>query len=42
LTKIQDKETIIIHRPGRSTYPEEKSVLTSGPTPVHTAAFLDH
>src|ERR1039457_2806809 len=33
LTKIQDEETIIIHRPGRSTYPEEKSVLTSGATP---------
>jgi hypothetical protein len=34
LTKIQDKETITIHGPGRSTYPEEKSVLTSGTTPI--------
>jgi hypothetical protein len=33
LTKIKDEETITIHRPGRSTYPEEKSVLTSGTTP---------
>src|SRR5271166_2855127 len=37
LTKIQDKETITIHRPGRSTYPEEKSVLTTGTTPWATA-----
>ncbi len=34
LTTIQDEETITIHSPGRSTYPEEKSVLTSGTTPV--------
>ena len=33
LTKIKDEETITIHRPGRSTYPEAKSVLTSGATP---------
>jgi hypothetical protein len=33
LTKMKDEETITIHRPGRSTYPEEKSVLTSGTTP---------
>ena len=38
LTKIQDEDRITIHRPGRSTYPEEKSVLTSGTTPV--SAFL--
>jgi hypothetical protein len=29
LTKSEDKETIIINRPGRSTYPEEEFVLTS-------------
>src|SRR5271167_2787072 len=40
LTKIQDKETITIHRPGRSTYPEEKSVLTSGTTPPIAAPLL--
>jgi HTH-like domain len=34
LTKNEDEETIIINRPGRSTYPEEKSVLTSGATSV--------
>jgi len=34
LTKSEDEETITINRPGRSTYPEEKSVLTSGATPV--------
>src|SRR5476651_1273046 len=34
LTKSEDKETIIINRSGRSTYPEEKSVQTSGATPV--------
>src|SRR6202051_4134213 len=28
LTKNIDEETITINRPGRSTYPEEKSVLT--------------
>ena len=33
LTKSEDKETIIINRPGRSTYPEEEFVLTSGATP---------
>src|ERR1700681_1345784 len=33
LTKIQDEENITIHRSARSTYPEEKSVLTSGATP---------
>ena len=33
LTKSEDEETIIINRSGRSTYPEEKSVLTSGATP---------
>src|SRR5579872_1680537 len=34
LTKSEEEETIIINRPGTSTYPEEKSVLTSGATPV--------
>jgi hypothetical protein len=33
LTKSEDKETIIINRSGRSTYPEENSVQTSGATP---------
>ena len=33
LTKSEEKETIIINRSGRSTYPEEKSVRTSGATP---------
>ena len=33
LTKTQEEETIIINRPDRSTYPEEKSVLRSGVTP---------
>jgi hypothetical protein len=32
LTKTEDEETIIINRSGRSTYPEEKSVLRSGAT----------
>ena len=36
LTKNGDEETITINRPGRSTYPEEKSVLTSGATPTIT------
>ena len=34
LTKSEEDETIIINRPGRSTYPGEKSVLTSGATPA--------
>jgi hypothetical protein len=34
LTKNEDEETITINHPGRSTYPEEKSVLTSGATPL--------
>jgi hypothetical protein len=29
LTKTEEDETIIINRSGRSTYPEQKSVLTS-------------
>jgi hypothetical protein len=33
LTKTDEEETIIINRPGRSTYPDEKSVLRSGATP---------
>ena len=33
LTMFKDEETIIIHRPGRSTYPDGKTVLTSGATP---------
>jgi hypothetical protein len=31
--KSEEKDTIIINRSGRSTYPEEKSVQTSGATP---------
>ncbi len=34
LTKTEDQETIIINRSGRSTHPEEKSVRTSGATPI--------
>jgi hypothetical protein len=34
LTKTEEEETIIINRPDRSTYPEEKSVSRSGATPV--------
>ena len=34
LTKSQDQESIIINRPGRSTHPQEKSVLTSAATPL--------
>lgn len=33
LTKNEEQETIIINRSGRFTYPEEKSVQTSGATP---------
>jgi len=35
LTKTEEEGTIIINRPDRSTYPEEKSVLRSGATPAH-------
>jgi len=38
LTKSEDEETIIINRPDRSTYPDEKSVLTSGATPYFASA----
>ncbi len=41
LTKSEDEETITINRPGRSTYPEEKSVLTSGATPEYTRALIN-
>jgi hypothetical protein len=34
LTKSKEKETIIINRLDRSTYPDRKSVLTSGATPL--------
>ena len=34
LTKREDQDTIIINRPDRPTYPDEKSVLTSGATPL--------
>ena len=36
LTKSKERETIIINRSGRSTYPEEKSVQTNGATPDGT------
>jgi RHS repeat-associated protein len=36
LTKIQEEETITINPQADPTYPEEKSVLTSGTTPLHT------
>ena len=36
LTKSEEEETIIINRPDRSTYLQEKSVLTSGATPSVT------
>ena len=39
LTKTEEQETIIINRPGRSTYPEQKSVLTSGATPILHLVF---
>src|SRR5450631_768614 len=39
LIKSEDrKKDEIINRPGRSTYPREKSVLTSGATPLGAAA----
>ena len=31
----KDEEAITIYRPGRCTYPEKKSVLTSGANSVH-------
>ena len=37
LTKDTKQETIILNRSGRSTYPEEKSVQTSGATPMRYA-----
>jgi len=40
LTTSEDEETITINRPGRSTYPEEKSVLTSGATPGAIVAMV--
>src|ERR1017187_5590427 len=41
LIKSEDrKKDDIINRPGRSTYPREKSVLTSGATPGITAEKL--
>ena len=39
LTKTEEEGSISINRPDRSTYPEEKSVLRSGATPLHL--FLD-
>jgi hypothetical protein len=38
LMKIHEEEkTSITNRPARSTYPEKKSVLTSGATPLQTS-----
>ena len=42
LTKSEEEETIIINRPGRSTYPDEKSVLTSGATPLFGSGHSPH
>jgi hypothetical protein len=39
LTKTEEKDTIIINRSGRSTYPEQKSVRRSGATPIGVALF---
>jgi hypothetical protein len=41
LTKDEEKERIIINRSGRATYPEQKSVLTSGATP-EKPRLVDH
>ena len=41
LTKSEEEETIIINRPGRSTYPDEKSVLTSGATPLFEVDYRE-
>ena len=43
LIKIDEEDrNSIINRPGRSTYPKEKSVLTSGATPgYHTSRFVE-
>ncbi len=42
LMKSEDRNTEnIINRPGRSTYPEEKSVLTSGATSAGSRLWLD-
>ena len=40
LTKAEEEESIIINRPGRSTYPEEKSVSRSGATPQQQAMMV--
>jgi hypothetical protein len=39
LTKTEENETIIINRSDRSTYPDQKSVLRSGATPLRPAYF---
>jgi len=36
LTKAEEEESIIINRPDKSTYPEQKSVSRSGATPVQS------
>jgi hypothetical protein len=40
LTKTEEEESIIINRPDRSTYPEQKSVSTSGATPVESTRTM--
>jgi hypothetical protein len=40
LTKSQEQEKIIINRPDRSTYPPDKSVLTSAATPRHRVGLI--
>jgi hypothetical protein len=39
LTKTEEEETIIINCSGRSTYPDEKSVLRSGATPHQSLEY---
>lgn len=41
MTKSENPDTIIINRPGRSTHPEEKSVLRSRATPVNGAGAFE-
>jgi hypothetical protein len=40
LTKSEEEETIIINRPDRSTYPEQKSVSRSGANPIYAGASV--
>jgi hypothetical protein len=40
LTKTEEQETIIINRPGRSTYPEQKSPNKRSHPYHHAALFM--